>query len=50
MSDPKTKKRSEKVTAGSGNGKRTRPGETGRGRRDRSRRGLIHAEKGEHWL
>lgn len=50
VSDPKTKKRSEKVTAGSGSGKKTKPGGTGRGRSDGSRRGLIHAEKGERWL
>lgn len=47
MFDPKTKKRSEKVTAGSGNGKKTKLGGTGRGRSDGSRRELIHAEKGE---
>lgn len=49
MSDPKIKKKSEKVTAGSGNGKKTKPGGTGRGRSDGSRLGLIHAEKGEHY-
>lgn len=47
MSDPKTKKKSARVTAGSGSGKKTKPGETGKGRSDGNRQGLIPAEKGE---
>lgn len=47
MPDPKTKRKSEKVIAGSASGKKTKPDEIGRDRSEGSRRGLIHAEKGE---
>lgn len=47
MPDPKTKRKSEKAIAGSASGKRTKPDEIGRDRNEGSRRGLIHAEKGE---
>lgn len=43
----KTRKRSERAIAGSDSGKKTKPGETGRGRNAESRPGLIHAERGE---
>lgn len=46
MQDPKIKKRSERAIAGSDSGKRTKPGETGRGRSEGNRPELIHAEKG----
>ena len=48
MCDPKTKKKSERAIVGSDSGKRTKPGETGRGRNEGSRPELIHAERGEH--
>ena len=46
--DQKTKKKSERVIAGSVSGKKTKPGETGRGRNGGNRPELIHAERGEH--
>lgn len=46
--DPKTKKKSERTNAGSVSGRKTKPGETGRGRKGENRPELIHAEKGEH--
>lgn len=48
MRDPKIKKKSEKVIAGSDSGKKTKPGETGRGRNEGNRPELIHGERGEH--
>lgn len=47
MHDPKTKKKSERAIAGSDSGKKTKPGETGRGRNEGNRPGPIHAERGE---
>lgn len=47
MHDKKTKKKSETVIAGSDSGKKTKPGETGRGRKEGTRRELIRAERGE---
>ncbi len=48
MHDPKIKKKSERAIAGSGSGKKTKPGETGSGRNDGNKPELIHAERGEH--
>lgn len=50
MLDPKTKKKSGKASAGSVSGKKTKPGETGRGRNEGNRPELIHAERGERQL
>lgn len=46
--DPKKKRKSERLIAGSVSGKKTKPGETGRGRNEGNRLELIHAERGEH--
>ena len=47
MSGRKTKKKSERVSAGSVCGRRTKPGETGRGRNEGNRPELILEERGE---
>lgn len=48
MHEPKIK--SERAIGGSVDGKKTMHGETGKGRNDGKRPGLIHAERGEHHL
>lgn len=45
--DPKTKRRSERATAGSASGRKTRLGETGRGRNGGSRPEPTPAERGQ---
>lgn len=48
MCGPKKRKKSEKVTAGSVSGRKTKPGETGKDRNEGNRPELTHAERGEH--
>lgn len=48
MCDPKTKKKSERAIVGNVSGRKTKPGETGRGRNEGNRPALIHAERGQH--
>lgn len=50
MHDSKIKKKSAKAIAGNVTGKRTKPGETGKGRKEGNRPELIHVERGEHQL
>jgi len=50
MYGPKTKKKSERAIAGSVNGKKTKPGETGSGRNEGNRPGPIHAERDLDWI
>lgn len=44
----KIKKKSERAIAGNVIGKKTKLGETGRGKKEGNRPELIHVEKGEH--
>lgn len=47
MHDTKTKIRKERAIAGNVSGKKTKPDETGRGRNEGNRPGLIHGGKGK---
>lgn len=47
MYGTKTKIKKERVIAGSVSGRKTKPDETGRGRNEGNRLGLIHGGKGE---
>lgn len=46
MHDTKTKIKKERAIGGSVSGKKTKPDETGRGRNEGNRPGLIHGGKG----
>lgn len=47
MHDTKTKIKKERATAGNVSGRKTKPDETGRGRNEGIRPGLIHGGKGK---
>lgn len=47
MCDTKTKIKRERAIGGSVSGKKTKPDETGRGRNEGNRPGLIHGGKGK---
>lgn len=50
MHDTKTKIKKERAIAGSASGRKTKPDETGRGRNEGNRPGLIHGGKGKALL